>query len=556
MATSSREKLGELLVRIGLVTDEQIQHALERQAAEGGRLGAALVRDLALSEEQLATALAEQKQLPLVNLASVEIDRAAALLLPLSVARMREVIPIGFADGHVVLAMSDPLDIEAIDQTQLRTGYPVRAVVAAASQVRYAIDKYLVATPALEELQLGRFADDDADQKDLNGEGDVPVVRVVNQILRGAVRDGASDIHIEPGEHETRVRYRIDGVLQDVAGLPKRSHTAVTARLKVLSDLDITERRRPLDGRVALRVDGLKIDVRVTTYPTSWGEGIVLRVLRADDSIRAIDEIGLLPPTRRILERMLGRPHGALLISGPTGSGKTTTVYSIMQLLNSSERKIITIEDPIEYQIHGITQIAVSNRFGLTFATGLRTILRADPDIVMVGEIRDPETASIGIRAALTGHLVLSTLHANDAPATLTRLAELGVEPYLSSSAVLGVVAQRLVRRLCPKCKREQQIDALSLKSVGFTDEEAENIRVFEPTGCEACRGTGFRGRIGIYEVMEMSEELNRLRLERAPTERLREVALASGMRSIRRDGLDKVAAGVTSISEVLRVAM
>jgi type IV pilus assembly protein PilB len=555
MVESTREKLGELLLRIGLISEEQLQRALTQQAAGGGRLGAVLVRELILSEEQLANALAEQKNVPLVNLATIDIDRAAAKLMPLSVARMREIMPIGFADGHIVLAMADPLDIEAIDETRLRTGYPVRPVVAAASQVRYAIDKYLVATYALEELTGGNPFNVEPSPEDL-AEGEVPIVRIVNQMLRGAVRDGASDVHIEPGEHETRVRYRIDGMLQDVASLPKSSHSAVAARLKVLADMDITERRRPLDGRVALRIDGMKVDVRVTTYPTRHGEGLVLRVLRADESIRAIDEIGLLPPTRRAIERLLSRPHGALLVSGPTGSGKTTTVYSLMQLLNSPERKLITIEDPIEYQVRGITQIAVNTQFGLTFAMGLRTILRSDPDIVMVGEIRDPETAAIAIRAALTGHLVLSTLHANDAPSTLTRLAELGVEPYISSQAVLGAVAQRLVRRLCLKCKRPQEIDLMSLKAIGFTDDEAGTVRPFEAVGCEACRGTGYRGRIGLYEVMEMNEELNRLRLEHAPTEKLREAALDAGMRTLRRDGLDKVAAGITSISEVLRVAL
>jgi type IV pilus assembly protein PilB len=513
------------------------------------------VRELVLSEDQLARALAEQKNLRLVNLAGMDIDRNAASLLPIGMARMREVIPIGFREGKLVLAMSDPLDIEAIDETRLRTGHHVEPVVAAASQVRFAIDKFLVASNALEELGRRSLTGSVDSLAEEMVEGDVPVVRIVNQMLRGAVRDGASDVHVEPGEHETRVRYRIDGVLQDIAGLPKSSHMPVAARLKVLADMDITERRRPLDGRVALRVDGIQVDVRVTTYPTHHGEGLVLRLLRADESVRAIDEIGLLPSSREAIDRILAKPHGALLVSGPTGSGKTTTVYSILQLLNSPERKLITIEDPIEYQVHGITQIAVNSKFGLTFAHGLRTILRADPDIVMVGEIRDPETATIGIRAALTGHLVLSTLHANDAPSTLNRLAELGVEPYLSSSAILGVIGQRLVRRLCTKCRRPHAVEPGALVELGFTAEEAKCVQPYEAVGCDACRNTGYRGRIGIYEVMEMTAELTRLRLDHAPAERLREAAISSGMRTMRRDGLDKVASGITSISEILRVA-
>ena len=556
MAGSDREKLGELLRRIGLVTDEQLKNALSTQSVQGGRLGEILIRELVLSEDQLARAVAEQKNLRQVSLAGIDIDRNAASLLPIGMARLRECIPIGFRDGRLVLAMSDPLDIEAIDETQQRTGHRVEPVVATASQVRFAIDKYLVASNALEELgRRSHGVSEHALAEDMV-DGDVPIVRIVNQMLRGAVRDRASDIHIEPGRHETRVRYRVDGVLQDVAVLPKTSHAAVVARIKVLADMDITERRRPLDGRVTLRVDNMQVDVRVTTYPTPYGEGLVLRLLRADESVRAIDEIGLLPASRAVVDRILSRPHGALLVSGPTGSGKTTTVYSIMQLLNSPERKLITIEDPIEYQVHGVTQIAVNSAFGLTFAIGLRTILRSDPDIVMVGEIRDPETAKIAIRTALTGHLVLSTLHASDAPSTLTRLAELGVEPYLSSSAVAGVIAQRLVRRLCPKCRRPQEIDVAALVQLGFSPQEAESVHPYEPVGCDACGNTGYFGRIGVYEVMEMNEDLTRLRLENADAERLREVAISFGMRTLRQDGLEKVASGMTSINELLRVSL
>ena len=497
MTTHDRERLGELLTRSELISDEQLQTALSMQSVHGGRLGEILVRELVLSEEQLATALADHKRLRQVNLANTEIDRNAVALLPIGMARLREVIPIGFKEGKLVLAMSDPLDIEAIDETQQRTGYQVEPVVASASQVRFAIDKHLVANHALEELgrrSLG-FSAADATAEDMV-EGDVPIVRVVNQMLRAAVRDGASDIHIEPDLHETRVRYRIDGVLQDIAGLPKSSHMAVVARLKVIADMDITERRRPLDGRVSLRVDGMQVDVRITTYPTTHGEGIVLRLLRADESVRAIDEIGLRPDSRAAIDRILAKPHGALFVSGPTGSGKTTTVYAIMQMLNSPERKVITIEDPIEYQVHGITQIAVNSKFGLSFATGLRTILRADPDIVMVGEIRDPETAMIAVRAALTGHLVLSTLHANDAPSTLTRLSELGVEPYLSSSSLFGIVAQRLVRRLCPKRRRPQSSRSTPSSTSATPPRRRAMVRPYEAVGCEACRNTGYRGRI------------------------------------------------------------
>ena len=352
------------------------------------------------------------------------------------------------------------------------------------------------------------------------------------------------------------MRFRIDGVLQDAKGLPKALQAEVTSRLKILADLDIAERRRPMDGRIALLVDGQPIDIRLTTYPTHYGEGLALRILDASTSLRTIDDIGLLPHTRHVLDRMLAKPHGAVLVSGPTGSGKTSTLYSIMQQIGSPERKIITIEDPIEYRMADVSQIAVNHGIGLTFAVGLRTILRSDPDVVMVGEIRDPETASIAIRAALTGHLVLSTLHTNDAPSTLTRLADLGVEPYISSSAVIGAIAQRLVRRVCPHCRREASVDPAHLIALGFTEKEAETVQPYEAVGCPQCRQTGYHGRIGLFEVMEMNEELMRLRLERAPSERLRSAAIEAGMRPLRRDGLDKVAAGITTIAEVLRVAV
>jgi len=430
----TREKLGELLVRVGLVSTDQLESALIEQVETGGKLGEILVRELVVSEDDIAQALAEQKGLGHVNLASVTVDRSAVVLLPVRMEKRRGVIPIGFNEGRLVLAMADPLDVEAIDEAELRTGFKVEPVVASHSQVQYAIEKYAVASDALQELAQHELDSETDAEVDGEIEGDVPVVRIVNQLLREGVMDRASDIHFEPQEHGVRVRYRIDGVLQDVADLPKTSQPGLLSRIKVMADMDITERRRPQDGRIALRMDDRPLDLRVATLPTPLGESIVIRILNSGVSFHAIGELGLSAHNREILDRMITKPYGCILIAGPTGSGKTTTLYSVLQEINLPSRKIVTVEDPIEYQMEGLTQVAVNARISLTFAAGLRTILRSDPDVVMVGEVRDPETASIAVKAALTGHLVFSSIHTNDAPSALTRLSDMGVEPYVTSS--------------------------------------------------------------------------------------------------------------------------
>lgn len=553
----SREKMGELLVRIGLITDEQLKTALEDQARAGGKLGEVLVRNLIVTEDQMAEALAEQKGLEHVSLASVDIDRSAVVLLPVRMAVKRGVIPIGFKDGKLVLAMSDPLDVEAIDETEIRTGYKVEAVVASASQVQYAIEKYSIVPDVLNELELVEPAiEDDADLEGAVIEGDVPVVRMVNQLLREAVLDRASDIHFEAQEAGVRVRYRIDGVLQDVAMLPKSSQSGLISRVKVMADMDITERRRPQDGRISLKLEDRTLDLRVATLPTPIGEGIVIRILNSEMGFHSIDDLGLTDGNREKLERMLHRPYGCIFIAGPTGSGKTTTLYAALHAMNDPAVKIVTVEDPIEYRLAGLTQVAVNARIGLTFAAGLRTILRFDPDIVMVGEVRDPETASIAVRSALTGHLVLSSIHTNDAPSSLTRITDMGVEPYVTSSALIGAIAQRLVRVLCPACKQKIVIPWDRLVAAGFSEAEATGLETYGPVGCENCRGTGYVGRRGVFEIMEMDEELTRLFLRNAPSDELREMAIQKGMVTLRRDALDKVAQGITSLEEVDRTVV
>ena len=550
----SREKMGELLVRSGLITEEQLDAALAHQKASGGILGEILVRDLVITEDQIAQTLAEQKGLTHVNLATVDVDRAAVILLPWRMARMRSVIPIGFDEGRLILAMSNPLDVEAIDEAEIRTGYKVNPVVASASQVQYAIEKYALASDAIMQLEQWEEAEvEEEDSAEASADGDVPVVRIVNQLLREAVSDRASDVHFEPEEGRLRVRYRIDGVLQDVASLPKNSQAGLISRIKVMAEMDITERRRPQDGRIALQIDGQPLDLRVATLPTPLGESIVIRILNSGVTFHAVDGLGLSEANFAKFSRMLHKPNGCLLIAGPTGSGKSTTMYAALQSINDPRRKIVTIEDPIEYRMAGLSQVAVNSRVGLTFAAGLRTILRFDPDVVMVGEVRDAETASIAIRAALTGHLVLSSIHTNDAPSALTRITDMGVETYVTSSALLGAVAQRLVRQLCPKCKRAVVIPEERLLAAGFEPQEIKTLTTFEPVGCDACRNTGFIGRLGVFEIMEMDDELVRLFLKHAPSEELRTLAIAKGMVPLRRDALDKVMQGVTSLEEVDR---
>lgn len=551
------ERLGELLVRAGLISEEQLETALESQQVQGGKIGEVLVRELVVTEDEIAQALAEQKGYEHVSLAGTVIDRGAALLLPLGMVRRRGVIPIAIDDGTLTLAMADPLDVQAIDETELRTGMRVQPVVAAASQVRFAIEKYVAGGDALQELELTeRGAEDISDGSEADNDANVPVVRIVNQLIREAVLDRASDVHFEPAANGVRVRYRVDGVLRDASMLPKNAQSELLSRVKVMADMDITERRRPQDGRIAIKVDGKPLDLRVATLPTPLGEAITLRILDSEVAFKRADEVGLSAEDFERLVHMLSRPYGALFVSGPTGSGKSTTLYALLNEISGATRKTITVEDPIEYRMEGITQVAVNPRIGLTFAAGLRTILRSDPDIVMVGEVRDPETAEIAVRAALTGHLVLSSIHTNDAPSVLTRLNDMGVPPYITSSGLIGAVAQRLVRVLCPKCKEKVKVSWDRLVAAGFSEEEAMSVQAYGPKGCDNCSRTGYRGRIGVFEIMQFDEHIANLYLRDAPAEELRATAICRGMRPLLRDALEKVAAGVTSLDEVQRVVM
>ncbi len=551
----TRERLGEILVRAGKITAEQLAAALAVQAVEGGKIGQVLVRQLVLDEDEIAQTLAEQKGLDCVRLTAFPIDRRAVSEIPERLARKRLVIPIAYEGESLVLAMADPLDVEAIDDVRLTTGRNVVPVVATPTQIQYAIEKFLASADALQEVV--ETVRETHEEEVAAPDEDAPVVRLVNQIIREAVMDQASDIHIEPGDHSVRVRYRVDGVLHERMQLPLSVRPGLTSRIKIMADLDISERRRPQDGRIAVSINNRPLDIRVATLPTPAGESIVLRLLNHDVEMHTLGDLGMDQDNLATMQRFLARPWGAVLVSGPTGSGKTTTLYAGLNRINEPTRKIITIEDPIEYRIPGITQMAVNPAIGLTFAALLRTVLRSDPDVVMVGEIRDPETAEIAIRAALTGHLVLSSIHTNDAPSALTRLVDMGVEPYITSSALVGVVAQRLARKLCRKCRKRYRVAPESALAAGFTEEEVEaGLRLFRAVGCDECSGTGYRGRIGLFEIMEVTEEIQRLFLREAPADQLRDAAIEAGMRTLRRDALEKVKAGITSLDEVARVVV
>jgi type IV pilus assembly protein PilB len=552
----TRERLGELLIKTGLIDDEQLKDALESQSHFGGKLGTILVEQLVVSEEQLAVALAEQKGLEVVHLQNFEFDRDAVALLPERIARMRRIIPLGYRDDKLLLAMADPLDVEAIDDMRLRARADVVPVVATESEIRYAVAKYMASQDAFQDVVAAMAGqEDEIDDRVAVGD-DVPVVRLVNQILREAVADGASDIHFEPGELDVRVRYRVDGVMHEVMRLPKTTRAGVTSRIKIMADMNIAERRLPQDGRIQVAVDGRPVDMRVATLPTPDGESIVIRIINQGLTFRSLEDVGMLAVHLEQIRGLISKPHGALLVSGPTGSGKSTSLYAVLKRLNDETRKIITIEDPIEYQMDGVTQMSVQPRIGLTFASGLRQILRSDPDVVMIGEIRDPETAEIAIRAALTGHLMLSSIHTNDAPSALTRLVDMGVAPYVTSSALLGVLAQRLARRLCPHCKTRIDIPVDALVYAGFEASRAAHVEPYGPVGCDRCFNTGYRGRVGIFELMVMDDDLRRLFLHEAPAEVLRTQALMNGMLSLRDDALNKVESGMTSLEEIERVVV
>jgi type IV pilus assembly protein PilB len=573
-------KLGESLLKDNLITPQQLKEALDYQRVNGGRLASTLVKLCMLSDEEVTAVLSRQYGVPSVNLDLFEVDPAAVALVPQETSERYSVLPLSRVGATLTLAMVDPTNVFAVDDIKFMTGLSVEPVVVSETALNAAVRKYYGSS---REMELARVMEDlvaettnlpdfgeDVDQLEVENleeeidlenlekmSEDAPVVKLVNVILVDALRRGASDIHIEPYEKEFRVRFRMDGVLYNIMTPPMKMRDALTSRLKIMARLDIAEKRLPQDGRIKIRVRlenrSRELDFRVSTLPTIFGEKMVLRLLDKENLRLDMTQLGFEPASLEKFKRNISKPYGMVLVTGPTGSGKTSTLYSALQSLNTPETNIMTAEDPVEFNLPGINQVQMKESIGLNFAAALRSFLRQDPNIILVGEIRDFETAEIGVKAALTGHLVLSTLHTNDAPSTISRLMNMGIEPFLVATSVNLIQAQRLVRRICRECKTEVKNLDEALIDVGFPASEVKEIKTFKGAGCSTCNGTGYKGRVGLYEVMEITEDLRELILVGASGLELRRKAIEEGMLTLRQSGLEKIRLGMTSLEEVVR---
>ena len=566
----SGTRLGDLMVKEKLIAPEQLAQALEHQKKNGGRLGSCLIKLGFVTDEDVTTFLSRQYGVPSINLAYFEVDTEVTKLVPEDTARRYEVVPLSRVGSSLTIAMVDPTNVFAMDDIKFMTGFNVEPVVASEGSIREAIERFYAAqqTSALEDVMKEFEETDDvleleATQEELaEGEleraaGEAPVVKLVNIILRESVNRGASDIHMEPYEKDYRVRFRIDGVLQQVMAPPVKMRDGIISRIKIMSKLDIAEKRLPQDGRIMIRFlkDGKvkQLDFRVSVLPTLHGEKVVMRLLDKENLRLDMTKLGFEQESLTKFERAILKPWGMVLVTGPTGSGKTNTLYSSVARLNSPDTNIVTAEDPVEFQLHGINQVQMKEQIGLNFASALRSFLRQDPNIILVGEIRDFETAEVAIKAALTGHLVLSTLHTNDAPSTISRLMNMGIEPFLVATSVQLICAQRLVRRICTNCREEHKMPPQGLLDAGYTAEESKVVVTYKGKGCDKCNGKGFKGRVGLYEVMEMTEELRELVLVGASSLELKKKAVELGMITLRRSGLIKVRDGLTTLEEVVK---
>jgi type IV pilus assembly protein PilB len=559
--TSDARHLGTMLIEEGVLTKEQLDQAIHAQQVSGLPLGRVLVEEGLIQESDLVKTLARQIGIEYVDLTEEPIDPAAVAAIPEYVLDRYTCLPVGFENEKLVVAMADPANVLAIDDLRAISGLDIIPKVATRSDLEEAIRRQARFDESVSDLAELAAEGSSAEIDDLTGlevaAEEAPVVKLMNTIISRAVNERASDIHLEPGERELRIRFRIDGVLHQVMTTPRSISNAVVSRVKIMSDLNIAERRVPQDGRVSLRVSGRPVDLRVATLPSIYGEKVVLRILDKSAGVATLDDLGFLPYNLERFAEAYNKPYGAILVTGPTGSGKTTTLYSTLDILNREDVNIITVEDPVEYRLAGVTQVQVNRKAGLLFATALKSILRADPDIVLIGEIRDGETATIAVEAALTGHLVLSTLHTNDAPSSINRLVDMGVEPFLVSSAIDAILAQRLARRLCEKCRVAYTPERELLQNISWDFERSDGIpELFRAEGCKVCSNTGYKGRVAINELMLVSEEIQHLTVERRSSEEMKKVAMAEGMRTLREDGLEKVALGMTSIEEVLRVVV
>jgi type II secretion system protein E len=561
-ADSIPADLRQLLQRTGLFNETQIAEVLQNKQTSGQSLVNTITKAGTISEEKLLQALATALHLPFTRITEKEIDAVARTKVPTKVVFQHNVMPMRASDGTLMIAANDPFNLIMLEAVRLVTKSRVQLALSTAADIAKALKRYYgVGAETLDELMQKNVLDideiEEVTKDDLeSGDQEASVVKFVNQIIGEAYKERATDIHMEPMENDLRIRYRVDGALHQTPVPPhlKRFQAAIISRIKVMANMDIAERRLPQDGRINVRSSGAEIDVRVSTIPTAYGESVSLRLLTRSSIFLGLESLGLNKEDEKIVRKLVELPHGIILVTGPTGSGKSTSLYAFLSTINSIDQRIITIEEPVEYELPGVNQISVKSEIGLTFASGLRHILRQDPDVIMVGEVRDLETAEIAIRAALTGHLVFSTLHTNDAPGAITRLIDMGIEPFLVSSSVEALIAQRLIRTLCKACKEEYKPDLEFLRQVGFPVTEIGKAKFHRGRGCEDCRFTGFKGRSAIYEILVMSEALRPLIIERASSSSIKQAAVARGMRTLRDDGWDKVKLGLTTVEEVARV--
>jgi len=549
--------LAGLLLSSGGVTQQQLDEALREQERTGEKLERALVRLGYITERELLRLLSERLGMEYVENVERQLNPEVLMKVPSEFALRHQVLPLQQDDTRLVVAVADPFDVTALDDLRLLTGCEITPVLASSAEISEAIEQFYMERMFrdMADLETEAIAEEDIEISDLQKMArEALVVKLVNLTIHQAIQERASDIHIEPFQRESRVRYRIDGVLHEVSSPPKKLHAAIVSRIKIMADLNIAERRLPQDGRIRLRFSGRQIDMRVSSVPTLYGEAVAIRLLDKNVGLMKLEDLGMQPDVLDDFGRLIKKPHGIILVTGPTGSGKTTTLYAGLNRIMSPELKIITIEDPVEYELSGANQISVRPQIGLTFASGLRHIVRQDPDIIMVGEIRDAETADIAIHAALTGHLVFSTLHTNDAPGAMTRLLDMGIEPYLAASSVIGVLAQRLVRLICPQCGREFEPEDEALRELGMEAGEVGPFIARKGEGCDRCRRTGYAGRTGVFELLAIDDEVRRQVLDKRSATEIKQRAVQKGMRTLLGDGRLKVQAGLTGIEEVLHV--
>lgn len=556
MRDLSKKRLGDMLVEAGKISKDQLDQVLKKQKTSGKRIGELLIEDCSITEDDILDVLEVQLEIPRVHIDSINVDRDAVKTIPESLASRYNLIPIAFDNNTIKVVMSDPLNIFAMDDVKIASGYEVEPLIATSKEIKSAIDRYFSSQfvqKAAEDLTKEQAAKASEESKDIDDIRSAPAVRLADSIIKNAVKARASDIHIEPFEKYIRIRYRVDGELQEVLKSSKETAVALVTRIKIMANLNIAEKRLPQDGRILTTVDDKEFDLRVSVLPTVHGEKIVIRVLNRESFLLSKETLGIVGDDLEKLNRIIKSPYGIILVTGPTGSGKSTTLYTMLNDLNKDNTNIITVEDPVEYLMEGINQVNVNTKAGMTFASGLRSILRQDPDIIMIGEIRDNETAEIAVRAAITGHLVLSTIHTNDAASAVVRLTDMGIEPYLVSTSIAGVISQRLVRKICPHCVQAYQATDYEKKLLG--EESSSNITLYRGKGCALCGNSGYIGRQGVFEIMEITREHREYIVRNKTTDELRDISIKNGMNTVKMSCKNLVMKGITTLDELVKIA-